>query len=483
MVEKVKLPKILFLIYFLLITVFVPEKGGAEDAEDCSFKLEENYSSFSGFEGRMITEYRNIKIFLLDFRGDSQEENKKVFSFYSPYFSIGRIKKQGLLKEMANPSYWYAGSDTYSDVCGIFEDLTFNKNGDTGITLIPLNGLYLYSMWDEEENISELNEKGGSFSYSFSERLKCRIAFTDSERKESSDESWYFERDIEYGDNIYNIAAVLNHEGDIVINSFSIGRSSGSCFKSGSFVRYSPEISIDAISLYFLISLSDSSYRKPETGYPKIKLRRGVKGQYIINSCLEAESGYNLDIYHTEYSDQIENCMGESYFLKLDFDTEYFYLLLEGNRKNKTEDVVLSCEDFLSCKTGITGRKYSFSAYTRFKYIDYELFSRLLTLESVISIGSLNFLIKNKREISAAQVSSISLGSEGGGVSDENGEIEEGEVGKIGGKRVNNILSIRISNAGEHVKLFAEAEYETLDEANLNLKSVFRFSAGSSIRY
>ncbi len=93
---------------------------------------EEHFSVNSGFKGRVSAEYADIKISVMDFRDiqDEEADDKTVFSLYSAFFSAGRMKKEGLLKEMSSPSDWYAGSETYSEISDYSEDTYLKRNGN-----------------------------------------------------------------------------------------------------------------------------------------------------------------------------------------------------------------------------------------------------------------------------------------------------------------------------------------------------------------
>ena len=414
-------------------------------------KAEAHYSSISGFSEKITAEFSSLKFSVLDFRRDpfNKREDKTVVNIYSPVFSAGRVKKKGLYKELENPSYWYAGSETYTDKPDIAEDSSFNRNGHWGVILRPLNESLFFIDTDENDDY-KIIRKGGGFSIGSDSILGISAVLAESTGLTGASEEWYENRDIEYGDKIYNGAFQLDQKGRILNHSLCAGTSFGSCFKTGSFFRYHPQISLGPLTLFILISLSDSNYRRPEKGYPAVKFRRGVKAEYVMNRNFEAESGYNTDLYHTEYLSEIENRIGENIFLRLKYDADFFFLNFDAARKNSLEDLLYIQEDSLSFKTGLRGDYFYFSVNPGFKFRMRDAVSRSITAESSFTDGVRDIRLKHKRER---------------------------------GEKLNCITKGYLGLKGENLSFYSEAEYETLDEKGYNLKSVFRFSTGCRFKY
>ena len=422
-----------------------------EKKQKLFLKAEAHYSSISGFSEKITAEFSGLKFSVLDFRSDpfNKKEAKTVINIYSPVFSAGRIKKKGLYKELDNPSYWYAGSETYTDKPDLTEDTSFKRNGHWGLILRPVNGSLFFIDTDENDDY-KIIRKGGGFSIGSDSFLSISAVLTESTGLTGASEEWYEDRDTEYGDEIYNSAFQLDQKGRILNNSLCAGTSFGSCFKTGRFLRYHPQISLAPLTLFFLISLSDSNYRRPEKGYPAVKLRRGVKAEYVMNRYFEAESGYNTDLYHTEYLSEIENRIGENIFFRLKYDADFFFLNFDAARKNSLEDLLYIQEDSLSFKTGLRGDYFHFSVNPGFKFRMRDAVSRSITAESSFTDGVRDIRLKHKRER---------------------------------GEKLNCITKGYLGLKGENLSFYSEAEYETLDEKGYNLKSVFRFSTGCRFKY
>ena len=420
-------------------------------AEKTALEAEENYSSGSGISGKLTAVYGSMTFNIMDFREDpsGEKDDKTVCNFYSPVFISGRVRKKGLLKEFANPSYWYAGSDTYTDESGFDKDLQLERNGNWGLVIRYPEPLTLYALADENGNY-RIKERGGGINFEFTDNYEISAVFCESERKEGADESWYRKRNLEYGKKIYHCAARAVHSCSLLRNSVSGGLSFSECHRTGKYFRYQPEMEIGSFTLFLLLSCSDINYRKTERGYPAVKLRRGVKGEYEAGRYLVFESGYNIDIYHHEYLSEIENRIAEKIFFKTKYDTGTFFTNIDAERKNRVEEMDYISEDSYGIKTGIRMDYFSFSVNPEYRNIDCEAYERGITLHSSLTDGIRKIVIRYKRER---------------------------------GEKIETESRLRLECSGQHVLMYSETEYETADENGVNLKSVFRYSAGLKIRY
>ena len=416
-----------------------------------SFTAEENYSSGDGIYGKMTAVYGCFEFNVMDFREDPscKKEDKTVCSFYSPLFTSGRVRKKGLFREYENPSSLYAGSDTYNDESIITKDAELERNGNWGLVLQYPELITLYALADENDSY-RIMEKGGGVNLQFSDDFEISAVFSESVREEGADDSWYRERNMEYGEKICHCALRAVQSGRFVRNSLSGGLSSGRCFKTGKYFRYHPELELGAFTLFLLFSCSDINYRKTERGYPSVKLRRGVKGEYEAGRNFVFESGYNIDIYHPEYLSEVENRIAEKIFFKAGYDAGSVFLKFDAARKNYSEETEYLSEDSYGINTGIRGDQLSFSVNPEFSYINNEADERGITLESSVTDGKRKIKLRYRR---------------------------------VEGARVETAVKLRPEYNGEHVKMYSEAGYETVDEKGVNLKSVFRYSAGVKISY
>ena len=425
--------------------------GNKNEDINTAFEAEENYSSKTGVSGTITAEHGSYLLNVMDFRNDpsSSRENKTVYNFYSPGFTSGRVRKKGLFKESANPSSWFAGSCTYTDQTEIGKDLQLERNGNWGFVIHTPELVTVYALADENNNY-RIEEKGGGLNYRFSDKLDCSAVFSESEKKESKDESWYRNRDIEYGEHIYHCASRAVYKTGKVNCSASTGVSYGECFRTGKYVRYQPEIILGTFTVFLLYSSSDRYYRKPEKGYPPVKERRGIKGVYEAGRYLVFESGYNADIYHHEYLSDIDNRISERIFFKTKYDAESHFINFNAERKNTVKEREYINEDSLGVKTGIRGDFLKYSVNPEYIYYDYRLSEKRIVLEASVSDSKRKIFMRYKKDK---------------------------------GERTEALLKGGIEFKGENMMINSEAEYETVDENGINLKSVFRYSAGITLQW
>ena len=432
------------IIFCLLLYV----SGTVYPLDDLYLQFDENYFSTGLSEGRILAGFQRYRISCLDFRGG--EDEKTVFSFYSPFFIAGRVKTEGLIKEMENPSYWLPGSDIYYDDPDITDDISLDFNGKNAIVIKPFSGIAFFTM-AENDDYSDFNRRGGYAVFKFSEKTRLNASVIASRgEKKGGDSDWYFERDGEFGSDIYNTAAGLIREGDFLSVSFSMGTSSGEYFRHGSFFRLSPAVIYEPLSLYFLVSMTDKEYRKPGGGYPSVRERRGVKGELRVNETTDTEAGYYIDMYHTKYTEEIISRMGEKIFGGINYDSGLIFINFDGYRKNSFDEEYLETVDSLSLKSGFKTTDYYISFEGRNKYTDGLLSSVTFAAETSVRKGNWEILLKRRK-------------------------VEE--------KKTSATTTGRITFSDSRIKVYGEGKYETEDLGPVNLKSVFLFATGIRIRY
>ncbi len=433
------------------LTCLKDEKPGEFLRERASFEIEENYSNITGYSGKISCDYMKYRITVMDFRDDpsGKKEDKTVYSFYSPVISAGRFRKKGLYREITNPSSWYAGSETYTDFSELAEDCTLNRNGKWGIILSPCNNITAYASADENDDY-RIIEKGGGLSFSMPDETHITAVISESIYDETSDDSWYRNRNYQYGYKICNSAVQISRKTGFLINSFSAGISYGKCFKTGKYFRYHPSADLGPLMLFFLVSWSDCSYRKPFRGYPSVKLRRGFKGEYEVCKYINIEAGYNIDIYHPEYLSDIKNRKGEKMFVKMEYDNDLFVFSPYAERNNCIEAEEYISKDCFGCRTGIRGDFIGFGFNPEYIYMQKKPVSRKAVYDCYLTDGTIKVDLCCRRT--------------------ENEKIE-------------NLVKGKLSFTSEKIKIYSAGEYETVDENGVNLKSVFRFSAGGGLNW
>ena len=311
--------------------------------------------------------------------------------------------------------------------------------------------LFTYAELDENNDF-HIKEKGGGFNLFPGTDFNVSAAVSESENEKSSDDNWYFSRDVQYGEKIYCSAMKCVFNLFSIKNSAAGGVSFGECMKTGRFVRYQPSLKTDQLSFYLLMSYSDRFYREPVSGYPSVRLKRGGKAEYELNKNIGIEAAYNIDTYHEDYLTEIENRSAERIFFKIIYDADSYYFFTEFQRKNEIDedDAEFITEDIIGFTAGARGDNISCLINPEIKYCNKEAVSRNIILESGVKHGIKTLTLRVKRET---------------------------------GEQVKSVISAKLGFKDTHYLIYSRGEYEKVDENGVKLKSVFRFASGIRITW
>lgn len=286
--------------FFCTALVLSPKTINAEQARpEAEISVKTVYDSEKGFSDRMAAGNRQYRVVLLNFR----ENEKTVFSIYTPYSAAGRIKTQGLLKEIKNPAAHYPGAAVFMEKTRIIPDTSFAENGNTGIKLDAGNLFSIFAERGESER-NTLEWQGLYTGLKAGRNTELTFAASEYREKDDSEKDfWYSERAAGYGRDMTNISLSGKTRYGVTGFSFAAAVTSADGRGHGLYARVSPFLVIRYLRVYLLAACTNEEYIKPNGNYPSTAFRKGVQVLLDPFPLVRIKVRYLTDQMHKKSSD------------------------------------------------------------------------------------------------------------------------------------------------------------------------------------
>lgn len=360
------------IFFILLFTLCILSPLLADSGEKIGGVAKASYNDENMISTYISVENNNFRTVAMEFLTLPNEENeniesKTVFSLYIPHVTVGRIKAEGLLKEIKNPAAHSPGSQTFMEKSGYTPEYSFSKRGSSGIIITPIPFFSVFMEAEGDGLFTIITEENQTFNQGFSAAINptpllygiCSsssflLAPSDfasflipkpkvdinlmfsiyDEKEEETDETnqWYSDGRTQYGRTIKNSALSFLFQFPFADGAFEVGTGGTASIvtctgtETGYYYRLSPYFEASFIRLDFLISGTTENYLKPNGTFPSVFLKKGVNLYLYLPffDYLTLKFKYTGVLYHLTPENENYGKAIDEYYGSLFFNSKYF---------------------------------------------------------------------------------------------------------------------------------------------------------------
>lgn len=439
------------IFFILLFALCILSALPADSGEKISGVAKASYNDENMISAYVSVENNNFRAVAMEFltlpnAKNENIESKTVFSLYTPYVTIGRIKAKGLLKEIKNPAAHSTGSQTFMEESSYAPEYGFSETGSTGIIITPIPFFSVFMEVEGDGIFTIIKDENQTFGQGFSSavnpvpllygiyssssfllpssdsenyliskpKIDINLAFSVyKEKKEETDDSnqWYSDGRTQYGRTAKNSTLSFLFQFPFAEGEAEVGTGGTASVvtctgtETGYYYRLSPYFEASFIRLDLLLAGTTENYLRPNGTFPSVFLKKGLS-LYIYPSFLPSLTlrfKYTGILYHPTPENENYGNSTDEYYGSLLFNSKYFSATVFGNfKKSYTEEEINESLD-IGFSAGIKWKNCKIVFEKTITIHDKSIVSDTMKLEGGFRFGIVTFYITGKIKIAAPE--------------------------------------------------------------------------------